>query len=192
MRFFGSIRRAFNATFKELPLTPDPMPFYVAQEEAAAWLAREVGVEWWRSDGGVKVSAAREERKRRADKEFVQKLVANERALVVGDVRAYKREAIVREKTREAAREWANKGADAGLDAVIESLITDSLNSAHLEREWAVAAMASEAVGACFDDAVKEVFNDMLVDAISEETLERLEEEYFSDGLDELVGALGP
>ena len=151
MRFFGSIRRAFNATFKELPLTPDPMPFYVAQEEAAAWLAREVGVEWWRSDGGVKVSAAREERKRRADKEFVQKLVANERALVVGDVRAYKREAIVREKTREAAREWANKGADAGLDAVIESLITDSLNSAHLEREWAVAAMASEAVGACFD-----------------------------------------
>ena len=190
MRFFGSIRRAFNATFKELPLTPDPMPFYVAQEEAAAWLAREVGVEWWRSDGGVKVSAAREERKRRADKEFVQKLVANERALVVGDVRAYKREAIVREKTREAAREWANKGADAGLDAVIESLITDSLNSAHLEREWAVAAMASEAVGACFDDAVKEVFNDMLVDAISEETLERLEEEYFSDGLDELVPML--
>ena len=51
-------------------------------------------------------------------------------------------------------------------------------------------AMASEAVGACFDDAVKEVFNDMLVDAISEETLERLEEEYFSDGLDELVPML--
>ena len=30
----------------------------------------------------------------------------------------------------------------------------------------------------------------MLVDAISEETLERLEEEYFSDGLDELVPML--
>ena len=175
---------------------PDPGPDAVLRRPGGGrrlWLAREVGVEWWPRDGGVKVSAAREERKRRADKEFVAE-APREREGARGRRRegAQARGDRAREDARGRARVGELEAPTPGSTRSIEQLITDaSLNSAHLEREWAVAAMASRGGRRVLRRrAVKEVFNDMLVDAISEETLERLEEEYFGDGLDELVPML--
>ena len=124
-----------------------------------------------------------------ADDALVEGLVASEKRAALDAAKDSRREAKQREQKKLIAREWASQATELALDATLEALLGDALKTAHAEREWAVSALAEQAIRESFETVLlPEALDGLLADACVEEAVARVEEDMFGAVLDEFVG----